>query len=121
MQNKQKKVLVVDDERDILDFLQIILEEEGYEVMTTDKGEYLEKLNNGGLPDVILLDMLLSGKDGREIVKFLKSQEKTKQIPVIMFSAHPGAEETARKAGADDFVAKPFEIDALLEKIAQYV
>ena len=121
MQSKSKKVLVVDDERDILDFLQIILEEEGYIVMTTDKGEYLEKLHNGGLPDVILLDMLLSGKDGREIVKYLKSQEETKHIPVIMFSAHPGAEETARKAGADDFVAKPFEIDVLLTCIAQYV
>lgn len=121
MQSKRKKILVVDDEQDILDFLQIILEEEGYNVMTTDKGEYLEKLHNDGLPDVILLDMLLSGKDGREIVKYLKSQEETKHIPVIMFSAHPSAEESARKAGADDFVAKPFEIDVLLDKIAQYV
>ena len=121
MQSKRKKILVVDDEQDILDFLQIILEEEGYNVMTTDKGEYLEKLHNGGLPDVILLDMLLSGKDGREIVKYLKSQEETKHIPVIMFSAHPGAEESARKAGADDFVAKPFEIDLLLARILQYV
>src|SRR5579872_4247659 len=115
------KILVVDDEPDILEFLQVILEEEGYAVITTDKGEYVEALNNGGLPDLILLDMLLSGKDGREIVKQLKSQEKTKHIPVIMFSAHPSAEETARKAGADDFVAKPFEIDALLEKLAEYV
>ena len=89
--------------------------------MTTDKGDYLENLNSRGLPDVILLDMLLSGKDGREIVKYLKSQEKSKPIPVIMFSAHPGAEETAHQAGADNFVAKPFEIDALLEKIAEYL
>ncbi|HYK84617.1 MAG TPA: response regulator [Ktedonobacteraceae bacterium] len=113
----RKKILVVDDEPDILEFLQVILEEEGYAVITTDKGEYVEALNNGGLPDLILLDMLLSGKDGREIVKQLKSQEKTKHIPVIMFSAHPSAEETARKAGADDFLAKPFEMDQLLEKI----
>ncbi len=121
MQSKRKKILVVDDEQDILDFLQIILEEEGYVVITTDKGEYLEKLHNGGLPDVILLDMLLSGKDGREIVKYLKNQQETKHIPVVMFSAHPSAEESARRAGADDFVAKPFEIDLLLDKIAQYV
>jgi DNA-binding response OmpR family regulator len=121
MQSKRKKILVVDDEQDILDFLQIILEEEGYDVMTTDKGDYLEKLHNGGLPDVILLDMLLSGKDGRAIVNYLKRQEETKHIPVIMFSAHPSAEESARKAGADDFVAKPFEIDVLLARIAQYM
>ena len=121
MQQTRKKILVVDDERDILEFLQIILEEEGYEVTTTDKGEYLEKLRNGGLPDIILLDVLLSGKDGRDIVRFLKSQQETQHIPVIMLSAHPSAGETARKAGADDFVAKPFDIDDLLATIAKFV
>ncbi len=121
MQSKQKKLLVVDDEPDILEFLQVILEEEGYAVAVTGKGEYLEKLNIGVLPDLILLDMWLSGKDGREIVKYLKSQEKTRHIPIIMFSAHPRAEETALKAGADDFVAKPFDIDVLLNKIAHHL
>jgi DNA-binding response OmpR family regulator len=121
MENKQKKILVVDDEPDILEFLQVILQEEGYIAVTTTKGEYVEKLHDGGLPDLILLDVLLSGKDGREIVKRLKSQEETKHIPVIMFSAHPSAEETARTAGADDFVAKPFEIDILLSKVASHL
>ena len=120
MQSKRKKILVVDDEPDILEFLQVILEEEGYLVLTSQKAEYLEQLHNGGLPDLILLDVLLSGKDGREIVKYLKSQEETRDIPVIMFSAHPSAEETARAAGADDFLAKPFDIDVLLAKIAHY-
>jgi CheY-like chemotaxis protein len=120
MQSKQKKILVVDDEPDILEFLQIIFEDAGFLVVTTDKGEYLEKLNHGALPDVVLLDMLLSGKDGRDIVKYLKSHEKTKHIPVIMFSAHPGAEKTALAAGADDFVEKPFDIDTLLNKITHY-
>ena len=121
MQSGSKKILVVDDEPDILEFLQVILEEEGYAVITSDKGEFLEQLHNGELPDLILVDVLLSGKDGREIVKHLKSQEETKHIPVIMFSAHPSAEQTAREAGAEDFVAKPFEIDLLLAKIATYV
>jgi DNA-binding response OmpR family regulator len=121
MQNAPKRILVVDDEPDILEFLQVILEEEGYAVLTSDKGEFLEQLHNGGLPHLILLDVLLSGKDGREIVKYLKSQEETKSIPVIMFSAHPSAEETARQAGADDFLAKPFHIDVLLAKIAHYL
>ena len=121
MQNINKKILVVDDEPDILEFLHEILEDEGYTVATTDKGEYVEELHNGGLPHLILLDMLLSGKDGREIAKRLKRQDETKHIPVIMFSAHPGAETAARVAGADDFLAKPFEIDELLAKIAQYI
>src|SRR5215467_131027 len=117
MQRVPKLILVVDDELDILEFLQLILEEEGYRVVTSEKGEYLEHLHNGGLPDLILLDMLLSGKDGRTIVTYLKSQEETKEIPIIMFSAHPSAEETARQAGADDFLEKPFHIDILLAKI----
>ena len=121
MQSTQKKILVVDDEPDILEFLQIIFEDAGFLVVTTDKGDYLDKLNNGTLPDLVLLDMLLSGKDGREIVKHLKSQERTKHIPVIMFSAHPSAEKTALQAGADDFVEKPFDIDALLEKIRRLI
>jgi DNA-binding response OmpR family regulator len=120
MQSKRKKVLVVDDELDILEFLQVILEEEGYDVLTSQKGEYLEQLHNGGLPDLILLDVLLSGKDGREIVKYLKQQDETKHIPVIMFSAHPSAEQTAREAGAEDFIAKPFEIDDLLARVAKF-
>ena len=121
MPDMKKKILVVDDEPDILEFLQAILEDEGYAVATTEKGEYVEELHNGGLPQLILLDMLLSGKDGREIVKQLKRQEETKHIPVIMFSAHPSAEPAARSAGANNFLAKPFEIDELLALIAQYI
>ena len=121
MRSKQKKILLVDDEPDILEFLQELLEQEGYTVAITDKAEYLENLHAGGLPDLILIDVLLSGKDGRKIVKQLKSQEATRHVPVIMFSAHPSAEETVRVAGADDFVAKPFELDEVLAKIAKHV
>ena len=121
MQSAPKRILIVDDEPDILEFLQVILEEEGYAVVTSDKGEFLEQLHNGGLPHLILLDMLLSGKDGREIVRSLKNQQETKSIPVIMISAHPSAEATARQAGADDFLEKPFHIDVLLEKIASFL
>ena len=121
MQNKQKKILVVDDDLDILEFLQELLHQEGYAVTITDKAEYVEKLHGYSLPDLILLDILLSGKDGCDIVKHLKSQEVTMNIPVIIFSAHPNAEKTARKAGADDFVAKPFEMDEVLAKVAKHV
>jgi CheY-like chemotaxis protein len=120
MQSKQKKILVVDDEPDILEFLRELLRQEGYSVMITYRAESVEMLREIDLPDLILIDVFLSGKDGREVVKYLKSQEKTRQIPVIMFSAHPSAEETARAAGASDFVAKPFEIDGLLAKIASH-
>ena len=121
MGSKQKKILVVDDETDILEFLQDLLEGEGYSVSITNEAEYVEKLDAGGLPDLILIDVFLSGRDGRKIVKHLKSQEATRHVPVIMFSAQTSVEETVKVAGADDFVAKPFELDEVLAKIAKLV
>lgn len=122
MEQQAKKILVVDDDLDILEAIQFTLEDAGYEVTTTEKGEYAENLHdtNGGLPDVILLDVLLSGKDGRLICQKLKSQEETRHIPIIMMSAHPNAKQSVSAVGADDFVAKPFNVDELLAKIAQY-
>lgn len=124
MQNSQsppKKILVVDDDPDIVDFLHDLLELEGYTVKATVRVDLLEKLPNGDVPDLILLDVFLSGRDGREIVRYLKNQEETRQIPVIMFSAHPGTEATVREAGADDFLAKPFDLDKLLAKVEAYL
>src|SRR3954463_12415530 len=119
MQRVPKRILIIDDDPDILEFLQVVLEEEGYVVVTSTRGDYLKQLHNRGLPHLIVLDMLLSGQDGRDIVKYLKNREETRAIPVIMFSAHPHAEQAARQAGANDFLAKPFEIDVLLAKVAR--
>jgi DNA-binding response OmpR family regulator len=120
MQGKPKKILVVEDDPDILEFLQVLFAQEGYIVAIADQPEDVENLHDGSLPDLILIDVSLSGKDGRDIVKHLKSQTETSSIPIIMFSAYLHAEETALAAGADDFVAKPFEVEELLEKIARH-
>lgn len=116
-------ILVVDDDPDILEALRFMLEDEGYRVQTTEKGEYAESLRdqNGGLPDLILLDVLLSGKDGRAICKKLKSQDDTRHIPIVMISAHPDAERSVKEVGADAFVAKPFSVDGLLDTIAGFL
>jgi len=118
-----KKILVVDDDPDILDALQMTLEDAGYSVTTTEKGEYAENLRdtNGNLPHLIILDVLLSGRDGRTICQRLKRQENTKHIPIIMISAHPNARQSVKDVGADDFLAKPFDIDELLAMVAQYL
>lgn len=123
MENRTIKILAVDDDPDILDALRFTLEDAGYDVTTTEKGEYAENLRdtNGGLPDVIILDVLLSGKDGRLICQKLKSREDTRHIPIIMISAHPNAKQSVKAVGADDFLAKPFDIDELLTKVAQYL
>lgn len=117
---KDKHILVIDDDADILDAIRFTLEDEGYEVTTSEKAEYAENLinNEGELPELIILDVLLSGKDGRTICKHLKAEKKTKKIPVIMISAHPDAEKSVKEVGADDFIAKPFDIDDLLQTVA---
>src|SRR5947209_13980907 len=121
MNNYAKKILVVDDDPGILDALKLTLEDAGCEVTTTEKGEYAENLRdtNGGLPDVIILDVLLSGKDGRIICQKLKSREDTQHIPILMISAHPTVKQSVQAVGADGFLAKPFEIDELLAKVAE--
>jgi CheY-like chemotaxis protein len=114
-----KKVLVVDDDLAILTVIEVILLDEGYQVTTTERGEDVEHLPPDRLPDLILLDMLLSGKDGREIARSLKSQPHTRAIPLLMLSAHPGARADARACGANAFLSKPFEIDTLVETVAR--
>jgi len=122
MTARRTRVLVVDDDPDILDAVRFTLEDEGYIVTTTEKGEYVENLHdgNGGLPDLILLDVLLSGKDGRTICRQLKSRADTRHILIIMISAHPDARESAAAVGADDFLAKPWDIDDLIAMVRRF-
>jgi DNA-binding response OmpR family regulator len=121
MEDEKKRILVVDDELPILASIQIMLEDANYEVMTTSVGEDVEHLRWQARPDLILLDMLLTGTDGREIIKQMKSRKETRDIPIILLSAHPSGETEASIYGADDFLAKPFEIDELLSIIEKHV
>jgi CheY-like chemotaxis protein len=113
-------ILVVDDDAGILDAMRALFESEDYQVETCEKGDYVESLREktGPLPDLIVLDVLLSGKDGREICRTLKSDDATRHIPVVMISAHPAAEQSVKEVGADAFLAKPFSIDAMLDTVA---
>jgi len=116
----KKKVLVADDDPAILDAISMILEDAGYHVETTADGE-ATKMMHRNPPDLLLLDIWMSGQDGREICKYLKSQRQTRQIPIVMISASKDADQMAKKAGADDFIAKPFDMDDLLERVEKYV
>ncbi len=118
MNATNKKILIVDDDPDIALALATMLEDEGFAVVATDDGDSLAHVHEHELPSLILLDMLLSGWDGREITRQLKRRQATQHIPILMLSAHPTAECEARAAGADDFLAKPFELDDLLAKVA---
>lgn len=115
-----KKILVVDDDKGIVDALTLILEDEGYSLKTTLKGDEVFAFTEKFKPDLILLDVLMSGHDGRVICAKLKSDVLTKNIPVIMISAHPAAESSVKQHGADDFIAKPFSAEDLFMKIDKH-
>lgn len=117
MTEEKKRILVADDDPSILDVLQIMLAEVGgYHVETSTNGKSVLELEDN-LPDLILLDLWMSGMDGREICEKLKSDEKTKNVPVIIFSANRDIQTIAKTAGADDYIAKPFQMNELLEKV----
>ncbi len=115
----KKRILIADDDQSILEVMQLILEDEGYEVATSVDGEDIYKMK-GDFPDVLLLDIRMSGIDGRDICKYVKSHILKKDIPVIIISANKDTEQIARKVGADDFLTKPFEIDDLIGKVKKY-
>lgn len=117
----KKKVLVVDDDLDILDSISIVLETEGYDVATTPRANEAFSTTKTFVPDLIILDLLLSGEDGSVICSGLKAKKETNNIPVIMMSAHPSAADVVKKAGADDFLSKPFNIDDLIKKVSQRI
>src|SRR5665213_635535 len=111
------RILVVDDDTDILSVMEILLTMKGFEVEVTTKGENTFPKIASFKPDLILLDVLISGYDGRTICRELKASQETSHIPVIMFSAHPGAAASIADYGADDFIAKPFDVTNLLQKV----
>lgn len=112
-------VLIADDDLAILDATKLILEYEGYHVTTASDGDTVRKIYEE-LPDIILLDIWLSGADGTEIARFLKEQERTRHIPIILFSANRNIGELAQKTGVEDILVKPFDMADLLQKVHKH-
>jgi DNA-binding response OmpR family regulator len=110
-------VLVIDDDQDICIMVGAILKFAGYKVQQVSVIDKLPSIFETVEPRLILMDMLLSGNDGRDICRQLKANDEQKDITVIMMSAHPDAEKSCREAGADDFLAKPFDVDHFLGKV----
>ena len=115
-----KKILIADDNPAILEAVSLILEDVGYETYTVSDDKIIKQIVSIK-PDLILLDIWLSGQDGREICKTLKNRNDTKNIPIIMISANKDTSIIAKEAGANDFLEKPFDMDDLLTKVASYM
>jgi len=113
------KILVVEDEPDILEVVRYNLKQAGYEVVVAGDGEKALELAEQELPDLMVLDLILPGIDGLEVCRLLKQREKVQDIPILMLTAR--AEEVDRivglELGADDYVVKPFSPRELLLRI----
>ncbi len=108
-----KKILVAEDDPGIIDVMKIVLENGGFNVTTAMNGNNILKLCEQK-PDLIFLDVWMSGINGNEICKQLKAHKEFKRIPVIIFSANKDTKQIAEECGADAFLAKPFDISELL-------
>jgi CheY-like chemotaxis protein len=120
MKGKGRKIFVADDDEDILQIVCMMLETEGYEVAISTNAKIIFDYTEQELPDVILLDIWMSGVDGREICAQLKKDPSTKDIPVLFISANSNIFDITKKCKADGFIAKPFEMEDLLEKVGEF-
>lgn len=111
--NMSKKVLIFDDDEDILAICTYILEEQGWEVSTfSNCNNVIEKVESI-MPEVIFMDNWIPDSGGIVATQAIKQQERLKHIPVIYFSANNDIKTLAKQAGADSFLAKPFDLEEL--------
>ena len=115
------KILVVDDDADILAVVEIILSMHNYSVKTISRREDISHSIQNFTPDLILLDVALGGADGREICSELKKSANTKHIPIILFSAQYDLANNMQGCKANGLVTKPFETPYLLETIRRNI
>ncbi|MCG3137277.1 MAG: Phosphate regulon transcriptional regulatory protein PhoB [Phycisphaerae bacterium] len=116
---KSKTILVIDDEKDLVELIEFNLHREGYRTLTAYDGVTGTTLAQQHMPDLVLLDLMLPKRSGQEVAVMLKSNETTKRIPIIMLTAKSEESDivVGLTLGADDYVAKPFSIKVLLARI----
>ena len=113
------KLLIVDDESDIVSLLKLVLEAEGYQVVSAQSGDEALRLAEIEAPDLVLLDLMMPGKSGLEVCRFLRNQPRTRNTPVIVFSAlgRDVDRKLTTEAGANAHLVKPFNNIGLLTEV----
>ena len=113
------RILIVDDEEDILELLRYNISKEGYDVISAENGAGCLDLAHSHAPDLIILDLMMPDIDGLDVCKKLKNDDKTKNIPVIMLTAKSMESDiiVGLELGADDYIAKPFSPKVLIARM----
>jgi len=116
-----KLILVADDEPDIVTIVEMILRSQGYDVLKAANGLEALELAERHSPDLILLDIMMPDMDGWEVLRLLRVDPSTSEIPVAMISAKTGsrAKITSMQEGAVDYITKPFDSQELLSKVRE--
>lgn len=120
-ENTNKKIFIFDDNAEILELCTDILNDLGCEVKTSPTTNNIEQQVKDFMPNLIFMDNWLPDISGIEATRLIKSNTEIKDIPVVYFSANSNIDELAREAGADDYIAKPFDIVAFEEIAAKYL
>jgi len=118
---EKKKILIVEDEPEMVQRLKRRLEANDYEVMEAYDGEAGLELAKTKSPDLILLDLMLPKVDGHKVCALLKADSRYNKIPILIFTAlaQDSDQEMAKEAGADAYITKPFKAEVLLAKIEE--
>ena len=118
-----KKILIVDDEQDIVESLKFVLESTGYNCFTALNGEDGLKLAKELIPDLIILDVMMPKINGYKISRLLKFDNKYKNIPILMITARSQEEDKliGEETGADEYITKPFDLDDVLRLVEKYL
>lgn len=118
-----KKILIVDDEPDIVETLKFLLESENFEVLIAHDGEEALKKAKENKPDLMILDVMLPKINGYKVCRLLKFDSKYKHIPILMVTARSQEEDKiiGEETGADEYITKPFDINEIIEKVNYYL
>ncbi|MES2110578.1 MAG: response regulator [Bacteroidota bacterium] len=113
----KRKVLVIEDEPIIAEMMSILLEVDGYNVISLADTALARKKLHANEVDLVMLDLGLKGEGGQSMCAYIKGQDELKHIPVILVSANSDLEQIKEECGADDHIAKPFDLDYFMQKV----
>jgi two-component system phosphate regulon response regulator PhoB len=114
-----RKIIIIEDDPDILDIMAYILSEEGYDVLTATDSRPLADVHTHN-PFLILMDNRLTNGEGKDFCRKFKSDPETRHYPVVLVSANSGLERMAEESGADGYLKKPFDINELVDLVKKF-
>ncbi|WP_316760094.1 PleD family two-component system response regulator [Pedobacter aquatilis] len=116
-----KKLLICDDDIDIIEMLEIVLDDSGFDIITETDSKKVLELISSTKPQLVLMDLWMPVISGDQILMQMREDQNLSSIPVVIMSAAQDGKEVASKAGANGYIPKPFDIDELMQKVNKFM